>query len=381
MTHLLILTATLLLTSSVISITNLLLYERAAMNFHDEGMIDIFLGVNSNLISAKTVSVLPDFTSSHLLVSENDIDCSQEISCAKGKDSKSDAIDGKKYTYFDAKTFVGAVRIIPSQMSEENVDKLSQFPFRLTKDLNVLGLGPNSEVWQAWDSTYYLHLGILNITYCNYPAHPHLRFLSAIQEGELFLSVPKTQTRYSFDSLVKLGDINQLVTTCVIANRNDLFFEVSLPLYQSLFKTLCKNPAQCTTKDDLKDLSKQSIELTISKSNKIQKLQIPLSDLVTIDNDKLIFSFGTKEIQNCAFALQSKFFTKYYFIISNDIKKSEVMFGFREIKKSDFFLLDLWKYLLLVLGALLIISGGLYVYRKSSAKQAENYRKISEMSK
>lgn len=72
---------------------------------------------------------------------------------------------------------------------------------------NILGLGPNSPVWNYWKNLYHFPNNHINITVCYNEENEYMMFDSYIDmDNEILFKVDKDKSLYSFDGFMKLNE-------------------------------------------------------------------------------------------------------------------------------------------------------------------------------
>ena len=371
------------------------LYERKRVKIDDNDKLKFYIGLDLNMVSSFSKLFNFDFTFDDLLI-QNDFDCDETDTC-KTIDTKikNGVYKNAKYDYYECETLVSFYRISPAEISDNNSEAYSIVPFRyfvknLNKFPNVFGIAPNSKTWNFWESIFYFKDSVFNVTYSNYPSHRFLRFYSDITSDDLLMQVSKTDEFYNFKGFMRIGNTRHSVNVCVDSSE-DTYFNSNLKINQLIRTEICKNPENCLFKDDLKsyindpyidiifDFLIQKKPNMANSENKPDKethvdelervssvIQLEKFELVTLSSNKyLMFNFNTnvsEKLAKCDLVLQNRVFRQYYFLISNDLKNEKsIRAGFRKIEWTDFVLLDLWKYILVLFMSSLVVFAGIYI--------------------
>jgi hypothetical protein len=257
---------------------------------------------------------------------------------------------------------------------------------------NIVGLSPNSKIWEDWNNIFYFRNQIFNITYSNYPDRKFVRYYSAVSNEVALTESSKSSPQYKFKGKFNLSD-NSADSIFCLDTSDDLTFRLDDNLYDKLIKEICKDGSKCTTKADLKsEINSDLLSFIFSdfkNANKIFKAQINQSSIFELDKlDNLLFHFDkitNIEQKECDVSIGNRFFEKYYLIISNDLANKDVIYvGFDTISSLDFMFLNLWKYLLtgiLIVSIAVLLFGALkrFAAQNSKSKDAENYDNLSQL--
>ena len=345
--------------SESLSLENKLsLYERKRVAFNPgTDSIPIYIGLTKDLINFSKKNLKVDFSFDKLLL-QNDFDCDSPINCNVTNSKLQTAkYNDLEYTYYQANTFLTFYRISPAEIPDKIANFLEMIPFHFfTKTLNgmpsVLPLGPNSPVWNYWNQIFFFRNSILNVTYSNNPDFKFVRFYSQVDSTDTMLSVLKTQTYYSFPSIFLLGETKLSPTVCVDTT-NDGYLALTPVIFDLIMNEICKNVQSCSQKDDLKaNCAELTFEFKFEQIGTLKNsinVQIPANKLILFKGKQILFGFSKgiqDKFKNCDVVFLNDVFADYYFIISNDLKnKNSIQAGFRKIGSSDFFMLNLWKYI------------------------------------
>lgn len=373
------------------------LYERKRVAIDDHSdKVTLYLGLDKNLVSAEKKEFKIDFAYDELLV-QSDFACDSRIQCKTlSFDEKIDKYGDVDYRYYQALTFVSFYRISPAEIPNETQKKMAIVPFRyFTKSLSnlqsVIGLGPNSKTWEIWNEIFFFRNSIFNVTFSYDDSYKFIRFYSKIEKTDAMMSVSKAAKFYSFNSNFLFSEVKKKINVCVDTKSN-LHFIFTQDVYDQVISQICIDQKKCFTKSDLKKgFEKLEFKFEFT-SDQIKSLSVTLNfkltKLITFDkNNNVLFGFAVKlqpDFTNCDVIFQKSVFREYYFLISNDFKDKDFLHaGFRKIGAGDFFLLNLWIYLLLLILAILSIYAGLKItskIRKNKTRDHEDseYKKLDQ---
>lgn len=359
------------------------LYQRPILPINpNDNTFNMYIGLTKNhQISAKKLLFTLDLNFDHILLGDK-ITCADLGYCDEiDNETHNDTYNGNKYTYKNIKALAAPQIVSPVEIDEDLAIKVSRSKMRLVQDNkneipNVLGLSPKADAWIDWTNIYFIRFNTLNITYHINPGNEYMLFYSKIYDDDVMISVKK-EDKYKFDAKMFIKDYSKSVKMCLRSDKNS-YFELNDELYNLVLDTICKSGTKCINKHDLKDNLDGivKIELMNTDSGKKSESFIKITDLVSLaENEKsLIYKFDRNQDQrfdDCDVVLQNKFFEQYYLLISNDVTdQDEIKIGLRKIKASDFFIKNLWKYLLMMTCICLAIIIAIYVLK--GCKKEEN---------
>lgn len=348
------------------------LYQRPIIPIDpDRDTFPLYVGLTKDhKISAKKLPFVLDLNYDHTLITDK-VTCDDLGYCkVTGDSNQSDTYNGTQYKYTEAKTLVAPQVVSPAEISKSVAEAVSRSRIRLVQDgmsgsVNVLGLSPIADTWSDWNNEYFLRFEALNITYHRYPSHDYILFYSKISNNDVMVNIKKDK-KYIFDAKFNDDTMSKDVSVCVKTNQH-VFFELNDDLYQEIKGLVCKSGSPCQTKSDLKSDLKGQFSLTVTDSDtgKTMSATINVKDLVNLaeDEETLVLNFYRNtdtSFSDCDIVLQNMFFENYYLLISNSLKDSnKIRIGLRKIQSSDFFMKNLWKYLLIltivVLGIIIVV--------------------------
>lgn len=336
------------------------LYQRPLLPIDpNNNTFTLYMGLTKNhYITAQKLPFIVDFNYNHILLAKS-LSCSDLGFCfGDSSGTESDSYNGKSYDYKTVQALAAPQVVSPAEIDENIAKAVSRSKMRIAQNNpeglpNVLGLSPNADAWNDWNDEYYFRYQTLNITYHRYPGNDYINFYSKIHKEDVMVIVEKND-KYIFDAKFVDGNYNQNVKVCV-KTTTDIYFELNDSLYQHMKDIICKSGSSCTTKNDLKSRldGVVSVDLSDPVTGRTVSGEIYVDDLVSIKEDgkTLVYNFaknGDANFKKCDMILQNKFFEHYYLLISNRMdSKPYIMLGFRAIRSSDFFMKNLWKYLLI----------------------------------
>jgi hypothetical protein len=230
-----------------------------------------------------------------------------------------------------------------------------------TEDLsqNILGLGPNSDVWKYWADIYNFPSGNINLTLCYYKHHEYILFDSKIDfDNEIILKVPKKSDVYMFQGNLQFNDKvigkelknDQIVNLC-LGNEEGLTMKVTPSIMELLKTSLCKNVDNCSEEDDLKDSDMEfSLKFEdFQKENSFFAARFFKNSFVEVHKGELHWKVELinerKNKQNCQIILEQEFLREKYLMISYDLKNPDSLYiGFKIMRDSDFSKFDFYFY-------------------------------------
>lgn len=345
------------------------LYQRRKFEMDDDLLINLNFGFDLNdKISGEALPFHPDLAFDKVLINLNSADCTEDLQCSKSEKGKrsSGIYDSKDYTYYDGLSFLGVQRIRPGELSrdeEHNLDHFFTLPMRFfdnTEDLgqNVLGLGPNSDVWNYWANIYNFPGESINLTLCYYKHHEYILFDSKIDfDNEIILKVPKASDVYAFEGKLEFKDKNipkplteQRVKLC-IGNEKGLTMKVTQSIMDLLKNSLCNNVNNCSEEDDLKDTN---MELSLKfedfqKENSFFAARFFKNSFVEVHKGQLHWKIELisekAKAGNCQIILEQEFLREKYLMISYDLTDPDSLYiGFKIMRNSDFSKFDFYFY-------------------------------------
>jgi len=346
------------------------LYQRRKFEMDENLMIDLNFGFDlDKKVSGKVLPFHADLGFDKVLINLNNGDCDEKMQCSKvDKGTRNTgAYDSKDYSYYDGLSFLGVQRIRPGELSKDedhNLDHFFTLPMRFydnTEDLsqNILGLGPNSDVWKYWADIYNFPSGNINLTLCYYKHHEYILFDSKIDfDNEIILKVPKKSDVYMFQGNLQFNDKvigkelknDQIVNLC-LGNEEGLTMKVTPSIMELLKTSLCKNVDNCSEEDDLKDSDMEfSLKFEdFQKENSFFAARFFKNSFVEVHKGELHWKVELinerKNKQNCQIILEQEFLREKYLMISYDLKNPDSLYiGFKIMRDSDFSKFDFYFY-------------------------------------
>lgn len=351
------------------------LYQRRKFEMNKDLLIDLNFGFDlEKKVSGDVLEFHPDLAFDKVLINLNKADCLEDKQCTIANEGK--RVEGvyhsSDYYYFDGLSFLGVQRIRPGELShddEHNLDHFFTLPMRFYDNStkmteNVLGLGPNSDVWKYWASIYNFPGGFINLTLCYYKHHEYILFDSKIDfENEIILKVPKKNDVYMFqgelefrDDKQKSGGVllkGQKVNLC-LGNEPGLTMKVTPSIMDLIKSSLCSTK-DCADSEDIKD---NDLELSLKfmdfqKENSFFAARFFENSLVEKHPDGLKWKIelisDVKSTQKCQIILQQEFLKEKYLMISYDLKDPDYLYiGFKIMRDSDFSKFDFYFYSILL---------------------------------
>ena len=346
------------------------LYQRRKFEMDENLMIDLNFGFDlDKKISGNVLPFHADLGFDKVLVNLNSGDCDEKMQCTKAdKGTRNTGVyDSRDYSYYDGLSFLGVQRIRPGELSRDedhNLDHFFTLPMRFydnTEDLsqNILGLGPNSDIWKYWADIYNFPNGNINLTLCYYKHHEYILFDSKIDfDNEIILKVPKKSNVYSFQGNLQFNDKvigkslknDQIVNLC-LGNEEGLTMKVTPSIMELLKTSLCKNVDDCSEEEDLKD-SDMEFSLKFEdyqKENSFFAARFFKNSFVEVHKGELHWKVELinerKNKENCQIILEQEFLREKYLMISYDLKNPDSLFiGFKIMRDSDFSKFDFYFY-------------------------------------
>ena len=348
------------------------LYQRRKFEMDENLMINLNFGFDlEKKISGDTLPFRADLGFDKVLVNLNSGDCDEKMQCTKAdKGTRNTGVyDSRDYSYYDGLSFLGVQRIRPGELSRDedhNLDHFFTLPMRFydnTEDLsqNILGLGPNSDIWKYWADIYNFPNGNINLTLCYYKHHEYILFDSKIDfDNEIILKVPKKSDVYMFQGNLQFNDKalgkslknDQIVNLC-LGNEEGLTMKVTPSIMEMLKTSLCQNPQDdCSEEEHLKkdinmefvlkfeDFQKENsfFAARFFKNSFVEEHKGELHWKVELINER-------KNQGNCQIILQQEFLREKYLMISYDLKDPDSLYiGFKIMRDSDFSKFDFYFY-------------------------------------
>lgn len=361
------------------------LYQRPTLHINPEAnTVDLYLGLTKDdLETAQQLPFVIDFNYSHILVNEN-INCDDLGYCEQDGDAtQTDSFNGKDYSYKSILTLAATQIISPAEIDEIVAEAVSKSRIRMLQNKpegipNVLGLSPLSDVWNYWNEQYYIRYEKLNITYHRYPNNEFMVFNSKITKDDVLVIAPIEEKLMFTTELAGDGFILS-VNNCVKMDK-EVFFELNDNLYDTIRTLICKIGTPCQNQNDLRSPISESISFNLidSNSNKTKNFVIKIKDLYKLDKKTGVLTLHFDRNTDAAFStcdiiLQNKFFEKYYLLISYlVVDDKELRVGFGKIGDGDFYIKNLWKWVLIPSCILLAIGSVLYYYKNIKKRQDVN---------
>ena len=368
------------------------LYQRRKFDMSEELLIDLNFGFDlEKKISGDVLSFLPDLGFDKVLINLNNADCVEDMQCSKPNEGKRNTgiYDSKEYFYYDGLSFLGVQRIRPGELSrdeEHNLDHFFTMPMRFydnTEDLgqNVLGLGPNSEVWKYWASIYNFPTGFINLTLCYYKHHDYILFDSKIDfDNEIIMKVPKDNDVYIFQAMFgfknnvkdksKKSDVNALtdqkVNVC-IGSEKGLVMKVTPSIMDLIKNSMCRKADECAETDDLTDSDIEFLIKFVDFQNEDSYLDVFLYNKAFVEDHKGELHWKVELINDvknteCQIILQQEFLKEKYLMISYDLNDPEHLYlGFKIATDSNFSKFDFYFYSILLFLILTIVMMVLFI--------------------
>lgn len=229
-------------------------------------MITLEYGFDKELlVSANSLDFKFNLGYPDVLVNIKIQDCLPKDSCIVqgAKTFKDDSYQGLPYKYYEAKSFLGVNRIRPGEL-ETNKDGQYQnyydLPMRFFEPNekmphNVLGLSPNSVIWNYWENLYHFPGKHINMTFTYNPDDEFILFDSSIDmDEEVLYKVNKKSNLYLFEGITEYDFRSKKQEgrdKICISNDKGLALKLAPSFYGDLMGKLCTNPAQCTKVSDL----------------------------------------------------------------------------------------------------------------------------------
>jgi hypothetical protein len=353
------------------------LYQRRKFEMNQELLIDLNFGFDlDKKVSGQVLSFHPDLAYDKVLVQMAKAECLEENQCTKPEDGKREEGDynAKSYSYFNGLSFLGVQRIRPGELSrddEHNLDHFFTLPMRFYDDAqefnqNILGLGPNSDVWSYWSSIYNFPSGFINLTLCYYKHHEYILFDSKIDfDNEIILKVPKNSNMYMFKGSMdfddkelnlKDGDFKFQELNLCLGNEPGLTMKVVPSIMDLIKKSLCETPDRCSMASDLKKDSDMELSLKFTdfqKEKSFFKAKFFKNSFVEKAGEDLNWKVELiKDLKNnekCDIILHQEFLKEKYLMISYDLKDPDSLYiGFKIMRESDFSKFDFYFYSILL---------------------------------
>lgn len=330
--------------------------------------VDLYLGLTQDHnVSSLKLPFVVDFNSDNIVVNQN-------ISCTDLGICKEDTSANSVMSYKTLIALAAPQIVSPSEIDEDVATTISNSRIKVANNQvnqqqNVLGLSPVADAWVDWNSEYYIRYDKVNITYHRYPNHEFMVFDSKIRSEDVMVIGPKGE-KLTFPASFAMDKLSGSVNICVKTDKA-IYFELNDDLYNKVKDALCKSSNSCETEDDLSDDVSENVTVTIKshESDDILDANIPTKNLyfVNKNTNQLTLNFNKNTdsaFASCDIILQQRFFEHYYLLISNDINNSqEILVGLKRIYGRDFYINNIWKWVLIPTCILLAIGSTLYWFK------------------
>lgn len=359
--------------------TKMYIYQRARLDITQNNLVQLNYGLNNETFTSQTpMNFKIDLQWPDVLINMNSKGCLEEDSCKpiNQNDKENKNYQGIPFTYFNANGFLGINRIRPGELDVNSISEVQNFlklPIQFYDNSNqmtqnILGLAPNSKVWEFWQSIYHFPSKRINISMIFKQDHPFLIFDSNINEDtEILFKVKKNLKNYLFEAKIDFQDefknYTDKPTFVCIANQLDQTMRLNEELFDSIKKSLCKNPGDCGKVSDLKENPIFSIKLKMQDHKRAEDYFTSIffvNSLYKIKGEEIVWKIAqTSEseiAEGCHIILEQNFLQEKQLMISNNLEDAENLYiGFKLIDPSDFSKLNFYS-IIMVLMFLLTIS-------------------------
>lgn len=360
------------------SLYKLYLYQRVKMDFNNNSTVTLHYGIDiSTFISTAALPFQLDIGFNHILINMNSHECVDEENCHKLDEGKRDThvYNSTAYSYFNSTSFLGVNRVRPGEITVEKNEDIANFyslPMRFYDNVeglshNVLGLGPNSPIWEYWKRIYHFPGKHINVTMCYNTDNEYVLYDSYIdRESEIMFGLDesknaeKTNQPYVFKAnlIFKTGDKEQEGERKIcLSNKDNLMMKLKQSLLDDLKAELCTDPNNCVKNSDLKNNPKLDFQITVADSAKPDKkfnTKFLLSAIYEVEDDKIRWKvqviIPTDYNDECDIMLEKEFLKEKYLLMSYNIDDpASILVGFKLMMPSDFTRFDFYSVTMFVL--------------------------------
>lgn len=323
---------------------DLYLPPKIILNLKDS-KIPLFKGISLNEKNfTNKIYFQIDFAFRNILLSSDEI-CDPSLNCEITDEySKIGYYNGKKYFYKIAKTFIGLnhlkndIYYLKKNFKNYFHEKIRLLENKSQINKNIIGLSPNSLIWQYWQNLYNFQKNRIHLIFSN---HKHynkiILFNLPIFKNDIWIDVKKNENEFNFQGTFILKtnyEFKEKIKIC-LKYENDLFFEIKEELFILLKLALCKNVSKCENKNDLKNDNFFFKIVFYDKHEQNKSLNIYTEDMYRIDKENKIHWLFKKIEKNknshYDFILQKKFFSKFLLRIINNFQKDFIQISFEEV--------------------------------------------------
>ena len=360
------------------------IYHRVKFPYNQESKIPLYYGFDEERnISTNLLDFEIDLSYSNILINQKNVECRKEDNCKITDPShKKEKYDNKEIETGEANIVLTVNRIRPGELNNdllENSDHLKTLKTKFYNsnemEKNILGLAPNSDIWNYWENIYHFPKKHINITFCYNEGNEFLMFDSYINtEKEVLFKTKKTDGIFNFDGFVNYNDkknvINNQIHKICVSNKNGLTMSLKGDLFNFVKSSICNNEI-CVSKSDLKQTPEIDFQMKFQSFQRVQdyfSTKFYLSEFLEIgEDDKIIWKIEETKEPTCDIILQKEFLKDNFFLINNNLDDKENMYiGFKKIKPSHFSNIDFYNVSMLIMSIIAITLFIIYLVLNST---------------
>lgn len=352
------LTTTALFLSLFIAYSSCLYIEsRRYLVLTEKNVIQLYYGLNKNQNNkSKVISVEMDFEYDGVILS-SETECTADLNCRfDGNDKTSLSYRGKIINVRKVIIFLGLAQLKGHETVNPPLDRLVSLPAFLAVDdsfdKNILGVSPQSGIYEYLDHIYQFKHETLRIKMFNFPGFRYVTINNLLNESfRIYEEQPTSIQQFTiktFSSIIDAtGSEKSFCARACIRNYDaNLALRLNTNHYIDLLTSICKDADDCKHKSNLfPDWEKVALTISYGDQNepgKSQKVVLFGDDLVEVsENGDIRLLFEPIEVigPKCDMYLEHLFFESVFISIKYSLSDKKKLIALENINPKQLYYL------------------------------------------
>lgn len=331
--------------------------SRRYLVLSEKNIIQLYYGLNKNQnYKSKVISVEMDFEFEGVILS-SEIECTPEVSCEFQETEKTKLVYRDQTISVQKVTiFLGLAQLKRNEVVNPAIGRLASLHAYLAVDdtlnKNVLGVSPQSPVYEYFDRIYQFKHDTFRIKMFNFPSFRYVIVNNLQNESfRVFEEQPETVKQFTIKAFASIIDGTGREKmfcgrACVRNYEPQLALRLDTKHYVDLLTAICADAENCNHKSNLfPDWEKVAFTLSYGDQNeptKNQRVVLFGDDLVEVFENgdiKLLFAPIDTVGPKCDMYLEHLFFESVFISIKYSLNDKKKMIALENINPKQFYYL------------------------------------------